>query len=262
MRAPSSTGDRHGVGYPPCDRNSVKTVRSGIGDLVILVNPAFEAWRYRYFANDLTSGGTYSPEQRPVLLTVASEADMAVGAAFPAGRSLWFLWHPKAWSHGRAEITGLGHFAPYTTHKLIFTGKEIEPAQPSKLTDAQAIADCDLENEMKHDLVRASCDCSYSVFAEAPTATSVGRTDEPTQLKEGAGSVRAVGTDVTLQPIDPGSWDKHSPFLVAAAPGNLISGHNDIYNPNFVLFLIGYINSVLQGPGPAKPLVEDIPQCS
>jgi hypothetical protein len=53
---------------------------------------------------------------------------------------------------------------------------------------------------------------------------------------------------VRLQPI--GADHKHVPYIVASAPANLISGHNDIYNPNFILFLIGYIDSSL--PGPAR----------
>ena len=251
--------DRHGVGYPTCD--DVKPVRQSIGDLVVLVNPAFEAWRYRYFAEDLKKPGKYANEQRPVLLTVASQADNAVGKAFPAGRSLWFLWHPAAWGHGRAEIAGLGHYAPYTTHQLIFNGAQIKPEHQEKLTDAKAIADCDLSQEIQHDLVRASCDCSYAVFAQAPAQTTAGRSENAVALKEGSGAVHALNTEVKLQPVDPARWDKHSPFIVASAPGNLIGGHNDIYNPNFVMFLIGYINSTLQGPGPAKAVVNEIPSC-
>jgi hypothetical protein len=259
--AVSNDADRHGVGYPACDGKSVKPVRAGIGDLVILVNPAFEAWRYRYFAEDLTKAGAYSPDQRPVLMTVASEADQAVGVAFPAGRFFWLLWHPASWSRASAEITGLGHYAPYTTHKLTFAGVEEKPNQLVELKDSKAIEDCGLQDEVKHDLVRKDCDCSYAVLSAPPTASDVGKSDNAVQLKEGNGSVHAINNDVKLQPIDPGHWDTHAPFLVASAPGNLISGHNDIYNPNFVMFLIGYINSTLQGPGPAKPAVEAIPQC-
>ena len=73
----------------------------------------------------------------------------------------------------------------------------------------------------------------------SPSATSgasdVGRSENPTQLMEGSGSVRVLKNQVvTLQPLS-ATWDKHTPFIVASAPGNLISGHNDIYNPNFVL---------------------------
>ncbi len=68
------------------------------------------------------------------------------------------------------------------------------------------------------------------------------------------------GQQVELQPTST-QMDTHAPFIVASAPGNLISGHNDIYNPNFILFLIGYINNTLPGPGVGKPAVEQTPEC-
>jgi len=258
--------DKHGVGFPSSVCQGIKPVREGIGDLVILVNPAFEARRYRYFAEDLTEAGSYAEAQRPVLLTVASTADQAVGTAFPAGRFLWLLWHPAAWSRAREELIGLGHYAPYTTHHLIFDGPGIKPPDAQPLKDADAIQRCDLAGEIKRGLVRETCGCSYPVFAQASAAaaagaTSAGRSEDPTQLKEGAGSVYVLQNQrVKLQPVA-ANWDKHAPFVVASAPGNLIANHNDIYNPNFVMFLIGYINSSLSGPGPAKPASEAIPQC-
>ena len=258
----SEYAGKHGVGYPAC-KGGEKPVRSGVGDLVVLVNPAFEAKRYQFFAEDVTAPGSYSSDQRPVLLTVASTADKAVGVAFPAGRMLWLAWHPGAWGEGGAQITGLGHYAPYTTHRLIFNGKEEKPADTPPLTDQKALEHCDLVGEQKSGLVRARCDCSYPVYAVAPAVNNgpivSGHSQDQAKLKEGAGSVHALREDVILQPIN--ANNKNVPYIVASAPGNLISGHNDIYNPNFILFLVGYINSTLPGPGPAKPASGDVPMC-
>lgn len=249
---------KHGVGYPSCN-GGPKPVRAGIGDLVILVNPAFEAWRYRDFAKDLEAPGSYSPEQRPVLLTVASTADDAVGKAFPAGRLLWILWHPWAWSDAAAQVTGLGHYAPYTTHKLVYNGPQEKPVEPAKLTDPKEIADCDLQREIDAGLARDTCGCSYPVLSAPSGASNAGTTDTPSALAQGTGSVHVLKNyDVTLQPLLP-NLDRHAPFIVASAPGNLISGHNDIYNPNFVLFLIGFINNTMPGPGEAKPALDITP---
>ena len=260
----SEWGGVHGVGYPPC--NGFKPVRSGVGDLVVLVNPAFEAWRYRYFAEDLALPGVYSADQRPILLTVASAADEAVGVAFPLGRALWLAWHPSAWHVGGAQIAGLGHYAPYTTHRLIFEGSAEKYDEPKPLVDEEAIRRCGLEEERLKNLVRETCDCSYPVYKQAPAVTAsgaptTGRSDKPELLKEGKGGVRALkNQQVELQPAST-HMDQHTPFIVASAPPNLIGGHNDIYNPNFILFLIGYINNTLPGPGPGKPAVEQEPPC-
>jgi len=257
----SEYGGAHGVGYPACN-GKTKPVRTGVGDLVVLVNPAFEAKRYQYFAEDVTAPGTYSPDQRPVLLTVASTADDAVGVAFPLGRLLWLAWHPSAWHEGGSQITGLGHYDPYTTHRLIFKGQAAQPDKEQPLTDRKALEHCDLLEEEKSGLVRATCDCSYPVYKEAPAtgsgAVTPGSAQDQAAMKEGKGSVRALGSqDVTLELINPAN--KNAPYIVASAPGNLISGHNDIYNPNFILFLIGYINSTLPGPGPSKAASEEVP---
>jgi len=256
----SEYGGVHGVGYPVC--HGTKPVRSGVGDLVVLVNPAFEAKRYQYFAEDITAPGSYADDQRPVLLTVASTADEAVGVAFPLGRALWLVWHPGAWHDGRAEITGLGHYGPYSTHRLIFAGQEEKPAELKSLTNEEALKRCDLLEERKKGRVRSTCDCSYPVYKNAPASEAgppmQGRSQTPTLLLEGSGSVHALHEDVTLQPI--AASYKHIPYIVASAPANLISGHNDIYNPNFILFLIGYINNTLPGPG-NKPATAEVPVC-
>ncbi|MDP6183530.1 MAG: hypothetical protein QF609_06915, partial [Gammaproteobacteria bacterium] len=60
----------------------------GFGDLVVLINPAFEANFYSTLENMTNEKRTYSSHQRPVLAILTSEADDATGKAFPAGR--WF----------------------------------------------------------------------------------------------------------------------------------------------------------------------------
>ena len=77
----SEWGGRDGVG-PLADGAGIKAKRHELGDLVLLINPAFEADRYRLFDGDLALPGRYEP-QCPVLVTVASEGDAAVGTAFP-----------------------------------------------------------------------------------------------------------------------------------------------------------------------------------
>ena len=38
--------------------------------------------------------------------------------------------------------------------------------------------------------------------------------------------------------------DKHNPFLVVSADRTVINGHNDIYNPTFVSFLIALMGDI------------------
>jgi hypothetical protein len=246
-RTPDNEHAIHGVGETA--RNGVLPLRSGIGDLVVLVNPAFEAWRYRYFADDVAAGERYSTEQRPVLLTVASQADQAVGMAFPAGRTLWLPFHPTAWPHARAEVTGLGHYSPHTTHDLVFSGQPDQPAPASPLTDQTTLQHCGLEKELQEGLVRDKCDCSYS-FYEQMTGGRAGTSDDPAGLRAGEGSVYVEKDQLVTLKRRRGV--PYAPYIVASAPANLISGHSDIYNPNFILFLIGYVNANLPQAGEAQ----------
>jgi hypothetical protein len=217
--------------------NGVKPRREGIGDLVVLVNPAFEAERYRYFAEDLTLPGRYESGQLPVMLTVASEADKAVGQAFPAGRTLWLLVHPNHWSEWRAQTQGLGHFEPYVTHVLDFSGKH--PALPGQgaPVSPEIVQQCGLQKELEEGTVRDRCGCSYNLFSGSRAVES-----DPQLVRAGQGSVTAPDGVVQLRPIG-AAPQQHVPFLVAKASPELINGHNDIYNPNFVAFLLGYMNS-------------------
>jgi hypothetical protein len=223
---------RDGVG-PLADGAGVKAKRRELGDLVLLINPAFEADRYRLFDGDLSLPGRYAPEC-PVLVTVASEGDAAVGTAFPIGRFLWLLWHPLRWSHFGAELTGAGHYAPQQTHELRYDG----PAE---------------EEEEKP----GTCGCPFPSPAEMRNLRlkfAESRKAVPSSPAEPCAALRAMDANALEGVLPDGirltetrpHWDRSSPYLVLRASANLIPGHNEIYNKNFVKFLSAYLNLYLQ----------------
>ena len=111
----------------------------GFGDLVVLLNPAFEALRLGalYDLSQEQCRG-YTAGQLPKLAILTSEADYATKLAFPAGRifSTFFESHVtltdrhycneygpagKQALHideGSADRNTVGHFTPYLTHRL------------------------------------------------------------------------------------------------------------------------------------------------
>lgn len=110
---------------------------SGLGDLVVLMNPAFEALRYATLY-DISQDycRSYFPSQLPKLAILTSETDRATGWAFPVGRfvSTFFETHttlnrhncagigktnPMEIAEGKADRHTVGHFEPYLTHRLI-----------------------------------------------------------------------------------------------------------------------------------------------
>lgn len=113
----------------------------GFGDLVVLMNPAFEALRFAALY-DLSQEGCrgYFSSQLPKLAILTSEADLATKYAFFAGRlfSTIIETHNTLDRHycdkpgesgmktmqiseGQADRNTVGHFEPYITHRLVPT---------------------------------------------------------------------------------------------------------------------------------------------
>jgi len=62
------------------------TTVEGFGDLVVLVNPAFEALRFSTLSDVANERRSYFQAQLPVMAVLTSEADDATKRAFPLGR--------------------------------------------------------------------------------------------------------------------------------------------------------------------------------
>ena len=102
----------------------------GFGDLVVLLNPAFEALRYAPLFDMAQARCSYFPEQQPRLVILTSEADKATKYLFPMGRifSTFFETHgpisrddchrPVSYHEGAADRSTVGHFEPLLTHEL------------------------------------------------------------------------------------------------------------------------------------------------
>ena len=263
FRNQHAVGSSHGVGKAAvtCGGKAVRPIRPGIGDLVVLVNPAFEARRYDYFSADLATPGSYSSDQLPVLLTIASEGDSAVKVAFPAGRILYFSLFP--WRYrGLSDIIGAGHYDPQTTHDLVVTdssGKQIHPGALQAVTppeaDADTIARCHLDIKNEHDY--ATCACEYPVPQNLAAAINPG--PNAPQLTLAGGAVRATAEEMIVLKSRTQNWDPHAPFIVARAVPDIISQHSDIYTPRFVTFLSAYISKFLQQAANVEPASGESP---
>ncbi|MDD1611560.1 MAG: esterase [Methylococcaceae bacterium] len=108
----------------------------GFGDLVVLLNPAFEALRYAPFYDLAQARCSYFPEQVPRLAILTSEADGATGTLFPLGRviSTVFETHHDIerndckrtlkLDEGEADRNTVGHYPPLITHTLTPLDKE------------------------------------------------------------------------------------------------------------------------------------------
>lgn len=119
------------------DSREYKTVQDdakGFGDLVVLLNPAFEALRYLPLHDLSNSRCSYFESQRPRLAILTSETDYATKLAFPAGRFMSTMFeaygtiertfcsgkHKRelVLNEGDADRTTVGHFDPLISHEL------------------------------------------------------------------------------------------------------------------------------------------------
>jgi len=186
----------------------------GFGDLVVLINPAFEALLYSPLSDLSTQRATYFKSQLPVIAVLTSEKDSATGFWFPLGRwfSTWFEKErqesrPNPISHqddvideGKANIDAVGHFQPYRTHYLRATSDN--PAQIAAATaDARAQSVLGVSQNWEDDTPGSTIPFPGSVLER--TANSAGR----------------------------------NPYLVVRVDGKLIPNHDDIWDPRIESFL-------------------------
>lgn len=90
-----------------------------LGDLLILVNPAFEASLLASLDELTERSPGFSPYQPPLLVVVSSETDRATKTFFPVGRWLDTVFQKTRDSGQLAAIrTAVGNFAPFQSYRL------------------------------------------------------------------------------------------------------------------------------------------------
>ncbi|CAA9891637.1 Esterase/lipase/thioesterase family lipase [Candidatus Methylobacter favarea] len=176
----------------------------GFGDLVVLLNPAFEALRYAPFYELAEERCSYFLEQVPRLAILTSETDNATKLAFPAGRifTTFFETHntiqrtickrPLILDEGEADRTAVGHYMPLISHSL----------QPADEKQAQRSANY---NNMKN------------IWS--------------TQIRGGSTRFGAV----VLTHLD--KTEPRNPYLNIRVNEELIGSHNDVFGEKIMEFL-------------------------
>ncbi len=188
----------------------------GLGDLVVLVNAAFEAEFYEsFYQRTLEAGSTFAKGQVPVLLSITSEGDWATHYLFPFSQ---FVMTPVAGARRPGEVRpyfdSVGHYAPFLTHRLGFAATA---AEEKRLAISRQL-------DRTKPAVRPSCGCAYGLF------------ERYMRLKGKPQIVPSLLNINGSKPIAP-----NSPFLNVSASTLVIKDHNDIFNPVFLDFLVDYV---------------------
>jgi len=107
------------------DTGSDATAPDTVGDLVVLINPAFEAARFETLQR-LGITRQFPPTRNCTLAVFTSKSDMATKIAFPAARmplsSIFQGYRDSA--QRAANQTALGHYDPYINFDLVIPHKE------------------------------------------------------------------------------------------------------------------------------------------
>jgi hypothetical protein len=205
------TIDENGNGHPP----------RGFGDLVMLVNPAFEASRYGVL-EDIATRQTYLVSNLVNLAIFTSKTDDATKIAFPLGRraSTLFEKHQSGFE-AKANVTAVGHFTPYITHDLIATEKVPSVKKSERLKEPTT-------EEMERTSERV-----VQLRTQSQRNT--------TEKRAGGGdfAYHFVGSDLKPRP----GRDPWMPLYVVSVDSKIIPDHNGIDRPAFLRFLRQFITT-------------------
>ena len=122
----------HRRGKVPVDQNVVE----GFGNLVVLVNPAFEASLYAPLDELVADVGPCARRQTPVLVVVGSESDFPNRTWFRLGRAIdTLLQRTGPRSTRKLLTTAVGAYEPFITHWLAASA-------PSPAAERMRVSNC------------------------------------------------------------------------------------------------------------------------
>ncbi len=209
----------------------------GFGDIVVLVNPAFEASLYAPLDEISRRFHGFSPLQTPVLIVVQSESDRPNGYWFPIGRRVETLFQSAGDRSPRDEmVTSVGNYKPFWTHRLTAGAPEraVSPGDAAKALHACAcvLPLSPIGDREATDLV------SLFLHRQSQDPTPAG-----TEIPYGRAMLKCV------RPLDP-----RDPLWVVRASDDVVRGHNGI----FTTYLVDFVRRVIVEAGARRARVAPI----
>jgi hypothetical protein len=215
---------RLGESWPGVDVNGTSHIVSGFGDLVLLVNPAFEAERWYSIHKLTTSYVSFSKAQKPLLVVASSETDLPNRRYFPIGQRFGtMLQKTRDEEQRQALITAIGQYEPFVTHHL---RRGDLPADDR----SQVPSDFDIDH----------CVANMPEIPAAPDLATLVEKRRPAddERDEGWGSQPCVAErhiGPLLLTCGP-NVQRGNPFWVVRVAPNVLHQHNGFFNPYFLYF--------------------------
>ena len=197
--------------------NSPDRPVSRLGDMLVIVNPAFEGVRYEPLRVAGQRMRNLSPNQLPVVIVATSTSDWATRFAFPAARIFSTLLETTPDNEWSATVRTVGHNDRYITHRLDVCAADDQPCQRA----------CDGGRALASDVLQPEARQSHFAMETRHMQKFSQELGKPSQnLCDG----------LKLQSTE--QWrPAGNPFWVVQTSGEIMADHNDIFNPRFVAFV-------------------------
>jgi len=223
-----------GTGAPPYAHS--------FGDLVVLVNPAFEGVHFEALARAASERRYPTAEpgqgphgaQLPTVIIVQSEGDWATGTFFPLFRRFTSVFSPSTGAvQSDASRHSVGWTDRYVTHRLELT-QDL----------GQCRLACQLDNEKTWH--KAQQDTRYKAFGDPSMQLANGL--NLTQCRVADGGRLACGDDAQRAVSGDGGLARppFMPIWVVRTDSRIIADHNDFLNPHLLIFVRQIYYTVLE----------------
>jgi hypothetical protein len=201
---------------------------SRVGDLVVIVNPAFEGNKYEPLRVASVRLQGLDQTQLPALIIATSEGDWATKHAFRFARYFSTSLEIERGEQRTANIRAVGHNERFTTHYL----------RRGICSDTDCSKACGTYRADPGQNVPGTVDV-FKIRAEFELMRRI--------RKEGVAPVEHLCNELKLEATN--RWvPERNPFWVVQTGTDVIADHGDIFNPNFVAFLrqmyLGFIFAV------------------
>ncbi|HWD18744.1 MAG TPA: hypothetical protein VHB20_05650 [Verrucomicrobiae bacterium] len=190
-----------------------------LGDLVILINPAFEASRFQTL-HELGESKAFPLGKDCTLAVFSSSNDVPNRCFFPIGRHLSELfdkYHTPA--ERRANLTALGFYEPFITHSLLLTNLNARALEAAASTNENV----NLQTQ------RAAAERVAELKTHPPPGDD--------------GTYGFLHTLLTRRP----GCSARDPVFVVAVDQRIIASHDAIDSWVFVRFLTEFVSLFSQG---------------
>ncbi|MDN7176573.1 hypothetical protein M0D69_00750 [Caballeronia sp. SEWSISQ10-4 2] len=228
-------------GYDPAER---------IADMIVLVNPAFEAVRYEplFAVADRYKPRTYQP---PLLVSITSTADWATGMAFPAGRAVYTVFERPASSDAQSVAMNHtpGHIDHYLTHRLHGPRSAADGASSIETPASTDDATCHGWKSTLRAAEQTGASDSQNIASITVRNKSLEVVQSEkflTEWRKPSGLLASGWTrnfcggdhlEVVNHPEMPGTDNSNALVWNIETDGEVMKDHDDIMNPNFIDFL-------------------------